>query len=213
MADPDLSFRVFYQRAAFVAMIPAAANIPLLRATLKSLPLATQFAEVRPLPDGGAVVEWTTVTATTATDVALVNAAVAAFTGGATTSQPFSLESFGATPALNATPVLKASLATGPLDGGTYTFSWNSSLRMNPANVNGGVQGVIRLASSSGDFREQPDSWDLAFPHAFNGSIIFEVQAGQSLTATAHVLRLGSAGTAEMSGLRFTIDQLAPALS
>jgi hypothetical protein len=209
----DQSFRVFYPRAAFVAMLTAAANIPLLRATLAALPLTTQFAEVRPLPDGGAVVEWIAIAASTPADVALVNAAVAVFTGGATTSQPFSLESFAATQALNATPVLKATLATVPLDGGTYTFSWNSTLRMNPANVNGGVQGIIRLASSSGDFREQPDSWDLAFPHAFNGSIIFEVQAGQILTATAHVARLGSAGTAEMSGLRFTIDQLAPAIA
>ena len=205
----DLSIRAFYQRAAFVAMIPAAANIPLLRTTLQALALGTPFAEVRALPDGGAVVEWTAVTATTTADVALVSAAIAAFVGSATTSEPFELESFGATQANSATPVLKATLATGPLDGGTYGFNWVSQLRMNPANAAGGVQGVIRITRSDGVVREQSDSWDLAFPHAFNGGITFKVSAGQTLTATAHVLRLGSAGTAEMLGLRMTIDQLA----
>lgn len=135
---------------------------------------------------------------------------VATFVGGATTKEPITVESFAALPTTSGTPVLKAQIQTLPLDGGTYTFNWNSQIRMNPAGAASGVQGLMRITRSDGVVREQPDAWDLTAPHAFNGAIIFSVIAGQTLHAEALVSRLGAAGTAEMLGVRLTIDQRAP---
>jgi hypothetical protein len=203
----ESSIKRFYGRSDFVNMLTAEPNIPLLRTTLNGLALEVPIAEVRSLTGGGAVVEWEAFP--DPADIVLIDAAIAAFVGGATTSAPMVLESFAALQTTDSvTPAKKAELQTPPLDGGTYTFSWNSLLRMNPAAANSGVQGIIRITRSDGVVREQPDSWDLTAPHAFNGNIIFEVSAGQTLLAEAFVLRLGAGGTAEMLGVRFTIDQL-----
>lgn len=210
---PDESYRRTYYQADFASFAGSlAASKPLLETALGELDLSVPVNEVRlALGGAAAIVEWQSLPLPA--DVLLVDGAVAAFEGGSTTSEPFELESFGVTQSTGATPVLKATLATGPLDGGTYAFNWNSLLRMNPAGAASGVKGTVRITRSDGVFREQPDSWDLTAEHAFNGSLTFKVTAGQTLTATAHVVRLGSNGTAEMLGLRFTIDQLAPAAS
>ncbi len=205
------SFRRFYLRADFTSLPGNVIPLPLLTTQLVQLnaSLSQQIIDVRELPGiTGVAIEWHS--RPSDADLLLVDDLIADFVGGTTTSEPFELESFGATQAPNGTPVLKATLATPPLDAGTYAFNWNSQLRMNPAGASSGVEGRIRITRSDGVFREQPDAWDLTAPHAFNGSITFKVSAGQTLTATAHVLRLGGAGIAEMLGLRFTIDQLSP---
>jgi len=206
----ESQFTRFYRRADFIALTTPGIDLPLLKTWMAELVLDTPFVDVQLLTtEVGARVDWQEFASPE--DVALVDARIAAFVGGATTSEPFELESSGATQSTSAAPVLKATLGTGPLDAGTYTFSWNSLIRMNPAGANSGVKGLVRISRSDGVFREQPDSWDLTADHAFNGNLIFKVSAGQTLTATAHVWRLGAAGTAEMLSLRFTIDQLAPA--
>jgi hypothetical protein len=203
---PDSSFRRFYRRADFVAMVPAQANLPLFTATLGALALATPVGEVRQLPDGGAAIEWPTVPSTG--DIALVDAAVAAFVGGATTSAPFEHNSFGISTSTSATPVEKINQTTPPLDAGTYQVIWTTSLRMQAVVANTGVEGKIRLTRSDGVFVEQDDAWNLSNRHAFNGAITFQVAAGQTLTSLLTFSRLGASGTAEMSGARITVDKI-----
>lgn len=202
----DSSIRRFYRRADFVAMLPAAANLPLLAATLGALVLTVPIAEIRGLPDGGAVVEWATLPASG--DLALVDAAIAAFVGGATTSQPFEYNSFAVATSTSSTPVVKIDETTPPLDPGTYQVIWTSSTRMQAVAANTGVQADITLTRSDGVSVHQDDAWNLANRHAYNGSLTFQVLAGQTIRSELTFNRLGASGTAEMSGARVTVDKI-----
>lgn len=195
-----------YLRAEFTSLV---GDIPIavLATQLTALPLSVAPIDVRLSSQGGAViVEWNTFPS--AADLVALDAAVAGFIGGSTTSSPFEYNSFGATTSTSAAPVNKIAESTPPLDAGTYQVVWNSMLRMAAVIANTGVEGKIRLTRSDGVFVEQVDSWDLTARHAFNGAITFVVQAGQTLSVVLSLSRLGASGTAEMSGARVTIDKL-----
>lgn len=207
----DESFRKTYYTSDFTSLSGGIAeNKPLLESALSALTLTVPVNEVRvALGGAAAIVEWQQLPAPA--DVAAVDAAVAAFTGGPTTSQPFEFNSFGASTTQSGTHQTKIDETTPPLDAGTYQVIWTSSLRMQAVAANTGVEGKIRLERSDGVFVEQDDAWDLANRHAFNGAITFQIQAGQTIRALLTFARLGVSGTAEMSGARVTIDQIAPA--
>ncbi len=199
-----------YPREDFVLLV-GAINRALLLTHLSSLVLSVPIVNVT-VGANAVRIDWADFPSTA--DRAAVASKVATFVGGATTKEPITVESFAVLQApSNGSLVRKALIQTLPLEAGTYTFSWNSTIQMNPANAAGGVKAIVRITRSDGEVREQPDSWDLAFPHAYNGNIIFTVAAGQTLLAEIFVQRLGSAGTAEMLGVRLTIDQRSPAAS
>jgi hypothetical protein len=207
MADESYR-RVYFQPSDFPLLVGSiAANIDLLETALVALALTVPISDVR-LAAGGtaALVEWLTLPV--ASDIAAVDAVVAAFTGGTTTSQPFEYNSFATSTSTSSTPVVKIDETTPPLDAGTYQVIWTSSTRMQAVIPNTGVQADITLTRSDGVFVHQDDAWDLANRHAFNGAITFQVLAGQTIRSQLTFNRLGASGTAEMSGARITVDKL-----
>jgi hypothetical protein len=210
----DESFRKTYYASAFVALGSGslAENKSVVDAALFTItpPLSVPINETRLALGGGAlIVEWAALPSSA--DVAAVDALIPTIVGVATTSEPFEFNSFGASTSTSSTPVPKIAQVTPPLSAGTYQVIWTSSLRMQAVAANTGVEGKIRIERSDGVAVEQTDAWDLTAKHAFNGAITFKVLAGQTLSVALSFYRLGASGTAEMSGARVTIDQIAPA--
>jgi hypothetical protein len=203
----ESSFRRFYRPSDFVALV-GDLDMGMLRTVLTGLGLSAPIGNVEKLATGlGVRIEWDDLPPPA--DVALIDAAVAAFTGGATTSQPFVYESFALATSSSGTPVVKIDQTTPPLDAGTYQVSWVCNTQMAAVIANTGVQATIRLERLPDNaFVEQPDAWDRAAPHAFNGSQPFPVQAGKRIRALLTFVRLGASGQAEMRGARITIDKV-----
>jgi len=87
------------------------------------------LVDVRLAPYGDSVVvEWSNIAL--AEDIAAIDAAIAAFVGGTTSSAPLEVNSFAVATATDGTPVTKIDVTTPPLDPGTYQVIWTSSLRM-----------------------------------------------------------------------------------
>lgn len=210
----DESFRKTYQASAFTALGEGsiAENKDVIDAALTTIapPLGLPVNETRVALGGAAlIVEWAGLPSSA--DVAAVDALIPTIVGVVTTAQPFEYNSFGVSTSTTGTHAMKIDQTTPPLDAGTYQVLWNSSIRMQAVAANTGVEGKIRITRSDGVFVEQDDAWDLANRHAFNGAITFVVLAGQTIRAQLSHARLGASGTAEMSGARITIDQLASA--
>jgi hypothetical protein len=202
----ESNYTRIYLRAEFTSLV---GNIPiaLLAAQLTALPLTVPIMDVRFTPQEHAVIiQWGSFPS--AQDILALDAAIAAFAGGTTTSSPFEYNSFGVSTSASGTPVTKLNNTTPPLDAGTYQVLWTSSLRMQAVAANTGVEGKIRLTRSDGAIVEQDDAWNLANRHAFNGAITFQVLAGQTITSLLTFSRLGASGTAEMSGVRITVDKI-----
>lgn len=204
----DDYFRRRYTQADFTSLATSISEaIPLLRTALGTLVLTEPVYDVRLDPTtSAAIVEW--VRLPSSADLIAVNAAVAAFAGGTTTSAPIELNSFGASTTTSGTPTTKITHTTQPLAAGTYQVLWNSSTRMLVAAANTGVEGRISITRSDAVNVAQTDAWDLANLHVFNGAITFVILAGQTISVTLSFLRLGASGTAEMSGARITIDKV-----
>lgn len=195
-----------YLREEFTSLV---GNIPiaLLAAQLTALSLTVPPIDVRFTPQEHAViVEWDQFPS--AQDIVDLDAAVAAFAGGATTSEPFQYNSFAVATSTSSTPVVKIDQTTPPLDAGTYQVIWTSSTRMQAVAANTGVQADVTLTRSDGVSVHQDDAWNLANRHAFNGAITFQVLAGQTIRSELTFNRLGASGTAEMSGARITVDKI-----
>jgi hypothetical protein len=202
----DSNFRRFYRPSDFTALT-GNLDIGLLRTALTALTLSVPIGNIELLAPGlGVRLDWDTLPS--ASDITTINAAVAAFTGGSTTSQPFEYNSFGVSTSTSGTPTTKLDNTTPPLDAGTYQVLWVSSLRMQAVIANTGVQGNITLTRSDGVSVAQDDAWDLTNRHAFNGAITFQVAAGQTIRSLLTFQRLGASGTAEMSGVRITVDKI-----
>lgn len=205
----DTSFRRFYHQFEFAALTGGltASNVALLETALRALTLTVPIGSVSLVGSGAAVVvEWEALPV--AADLAAVDAAVAAFTGGTTTSSPFEYNSFAASTTTSNTHQTKLDNTTPPLDAGTYQVIWNSTLRMQAVAANTGVEGKAAITRSDGVNVTQIDSWDLAQGHAFNGAITFQVQAGQTIRSVLTFARLGASNTAEISGARITVDKI-----
>lgn len=202
----ESNYTRIYLREEFTSLV---GNIPiaLLATQLTALVLSVPILDVRLTPQQHAVVvEWTQFPS--AADITALDAAVAGFAGGATTSSPFEYNSFAVSTSASSTPVTKLNNTTPPLDAGTYQVIWTSSLRMQAVIANTGVEGKMRITRSDGVFVEQDDAWNLSNRHAYNGAITFQVLAGQTLTTLLTFSRLGASGTAEMSGARITVDKI-----
>lgn len=205
----DDSYRKFYRQSAFTSLLSGLIQaLPLLRTTIGALSLSVPVADVRLglLDQVVVIVEWPGLPS--AADVALVDAAIASFAGGTTTSQPFEYNSFGVSTSNSSTPVTKLNNTTPLLDAGTYQVIWNALLRMSAVIANTGVEAKVRITRSDGVFVEQTDAWDLNVNHAYNGAITFQVLPGQTLTTLLTFSRLGALGTAELSGARITVDKI-----
>lgn len=205
---PESTFQRFYPRADFVALVGSLEeNRSRIQTALGDLTLTLPINNVALNAYATAiVVTWEAYPPEA--DLDAIDAAVAAFVGGETTSQPFVYQSFATSTTTSGTHQTKIDETTPPLDAGTYQVSWVCSTKMAAVIANTGVEAKIRLERSDGAFVEQDDAWDRANRHAYNGSQPFPIAAGQTIRAHLTFARLGASGTAEISGARVTIDKI-----
>jgi hypothetical protein len=200
------NYERFYPRGDFVALtgpVPA----PLLEPALLGLTLTVPIADVRLTSTSGVIVKWQDIP--TGADITAVDAAIAAFAGGTTTSAPIEIESLGITSATTATLVDVIDHMTLPREAGTYQILWTSLVGMLATVTNAGVRAVITLTRSDGVSRQWEHNWNLQQPQTFAGGITFKCTAGQTIRARLQVSKLGApAATAQMAMARITIDQL-----
>lgn len=181
-----------------------------LATVLGALALSEPVAEVRKIQAGEAVgvaVAWAGIPSNA--DVAAVDAAVAAFTGGPTTSEPFVEVSTPATTASNATPVTKIDITTPPLEAGTYQVIFSCQYRMQ-AVVAGDAARAISIVTPSGtSARQQVDHWGESVAKAYNGAATFKRTTGQTIRVQLLIAEVGpGTGTAEMSDARVSVDKI-----
>jgi hypothetical protein len=207
MAD-DENYTIQFLREAFVALV---GNIPitLLRSELQALPLVVPITDARMTLSGhGVIVQWIG-EPPTVSDRQAVRDKVAAFVGGVTTSQPFSVLSAGPTTANNATPVNKLDFTTPPLDEGTCSITYTGQQRL-VTGASGDSVGVLLTITFSGfPAFTQKHEWPFALTSAYNYAVTGQVTAGQTIRVQAQVYKLGAgAAVAEASKARFTIDKI-----
>jgi hypothetical protein len=209
MADEDEgSYKIPFLREAFLALV---GNIPiaLLRTELLALVLTVPITDARMSLSGHAViVEWSGEPPTVA-DRQAVRDKVAAFVGGVTTSEPFSVLSAGVTTAANATLVDKLDFTTPPLDAGTYSITYTGQHRLQ-SGASGDSAGV-RLSLTFSGFPAffQEDEWPFALKHGYDYAVTGKVSAGQTVRVQAQLYKLGAgAAVAECSKARFTVDKI-----
>lgn len=206
---PQSNFRRYYYQHEFALLVGGlAANLALIDTAMRALPTSVPIGAIA-LFGGEAGVEVVWDGLPESADIDALDALVPTIAGGTTTSQPFVYESFALATSISGTPVVKIDQTTPPLDAGTYQVSWVSNIQMQAAIANTGVQATIRLERlPDGAAVEQPDSWALNFPHAFNGSQPFQIAAGKRIRVLLTFARLGASGQAEMRGARITIDKV-----
>lgn len=199
-----------YQQPEFLALSsfpPQGATLALLRTRAGELETTVPIVDARVDPLGNAVVfEFGGVPSSD--DFTVLDDFVEAFQQTDTSSFHSEVLSAAAATTTAATFTAKIDETTPALTAGTYMVNWQSTLRMSVAGANSGVLGRIRIERSDGQFLEQTSSWDLTVGHAFNGCVSFPVQEGQTLRSVLSFARIGSNGTAEMSGARVAIDRV-----
>jgi hypothetical protein len=194
-------FRIAFPRSDFLAL---AGPVPmaLLTTALIALPLASPIVDIRSLPGGGVSVEWESLIS--AADRTLVINAVSIFTGGTTTSQPFTLTNAGPILASNNTPILVIDFTTPALDAGTYQAIWLSQHRLTAPASSTASRAVVLVNGVP-----QQDHWPHEVVRAYNGAATFQRSTGQTIQVQLAIAKLGpGAVQAEMTGARFILDRL-----
>ena len=198
----------FWPRSDFVALgVGATIDIQLFQQHLASAVLSTPPVAVLHLPGEGIRIDWETLP--TEADLLAIDAKVASFAGGATSSAPMSVASAGVTTASNATPVDKLDFTTPPLAAGTYSITYTGQHRLQSA-VAGDSAGVkLTLTFSGFPPFFQEDEWPFVLKHGYDYAVTGQVAAGQTVRVQAQVYKLGAgAAVAECSKARFTIDKI-----
>lgn len=209
MAYEDTRVTRAYRRARFTAMLAATVDIALFKAELTALALAEYPDDVRPLPDGGVIVEWLETLPSSAT-LAAINGKVASFVGGATTDALLVKEELGL---VNATVqdelVTVIDETTPPRSQGVYIASWNCLVAMATTVTNTGVRGVMTWQLLRGEQvieRAYEHSWTRAEPQHFGSSLVFDCIAGDRIRGLLQVAKLGAAAaTARMAMARVSV--------
>jgi len=199
MAESNI--RRFYRREEFVALngpIP----LDLISTTLGDLTLSVPIANVAITAPGGLVIEWADLPSPT--DVAVIDAAIAAFVGGTTTSTLAVQTNNGPVTASSSTPVDVIDYTTPPLAAGKYQVIWTSMFRLTATAANTGARAIVTVAGVT-----QQAHWGEALVTAYNGAATFERVAGQTIRVQLQIAKVGAgAVNAEMTGARFSIDKI-----
>jgi hypothetical protein len=180
--------RRFYAREEFVALngpIP----LDLLSTTLNGL-------------TGGLALEWADFPS--GADITAINAAVAAFTGGTTTSTLEVQSNAGPVVATSSTPVNVIDFTTPALDAGKYQVIWSSMFRLTAVAASTGARAIVTVSGVT-----QQSHWGESLVTSYNGAATFERLAGQTIRVQLQIAKIGAgAVNAEMTGARFSIDKI-----
>jgi hypothetical protein len=197
----ESNIRRFYRREEFTALngpIP----LDLLSTVLNDLTLSVPIADMRITTAGGLGLEWAEFPS--ADDIEAIDAAIAAFTGGTTTSTLAVQSNNGPVTASTSTPVDVVDFTTPPLAGGKYQVIWNSMFRLTAVAASTGARAIVTVAGVT-----QQSHWGESLVTAYNGAATFERLAGQTIRVQLQIAKVGAgAVNAEMTGARFSIDKI-----
>ena len=202
----------FYQRADFVSLLPGFdLDVDQISAQLSSLSLTVPVANVERLSQNeGILVQWEVLPSNA--DIAAVDGAVAAFTGGVVSSSPVEVESLGVTTALTASLVNVIDVTSTPREKGKYLVTWNSLVATLAVIANTGVRGVVTLTRTRGATsvsRQWEHNWNLPQPQLFGSALTFDCEAGDTIRVLLQVAKAGLlVATAQMAMARVTIDRV-----
>jgi hypothetical protein len=202
----ETNYTRFYLREEFTALV---GNIPiaLFATVIGGLTLTVHPIDVRLTPQQhGVIIEWTAFPSTE--DITAVDAAVAAFVGGTTTSEPFVT--------VNAGPITTTGAAVDvidftspPLDAGTYQIIFSSQFRMTAVVVGDAARALTIVTASPAGPSTQQDHWGEAVVKAYNGAATIKRSAGQTIRVQLQIQEVGpGVGTAEMTKARVTVDKI-----
>lgn len=199
MAESNV--RRFYRREEFTSLngpIP----LELLSTELNGLTLSVPIADMRITTAGGLVLEWAEFPS--GADITAIDTAVAAFTGGETTSTLEVQSNAGPVTAGTSTPVDVIDFTTPPLSAGKYQVIWTSMFRLTATAANTGARAIVTVAGVT-----QQSHWGESLVTAYNGAATFERLAGQTIRVQLQIAKVGAgAVNAEMTGARFSIDKI-----
>lgn len=206
---PESSFKKFYAQSEFTAMSGAPVNPAQFKTFISTYPILVPAADVYAV-DGFIAVQFNALPSSS--DIAALDAAVAAFVAPPATDSPLEIESLGITPATSASLVTVIDQTTPPRSAGTYQISWTCLVGMLATVANAGVRGVITLTRTQGASvvsRTWEHNWNLQQPQTFCGCITFICQEGATLRALLQVSKVGApAATAQMAVARITADKI-----
>lgn len=206
---PESSFKKFYAQSEFTAMSGAPVNPAQFKTFISTYPILVPAADVYAV-DGFIAVQFSALPSPS--DIAALDAAVAAFVAPPATDSPLEIESLGITPATSASLVTVIDQTTPPRSAGTYQISWTCLVGMLATVANAGVRGVITLTRTQGASvvsRTWEHNWNLQQPQTFCGCITFLCQEGATLRALLQVSKVGApAATAQMAVARITADKI-----
>jgi hypothetical protein len=151
---------------------------------------------------GRLVIEWADFPSTD--DITAIDAAIAGFTGGSTTSTLAVQTNNGPVVATSSTPVNVIDFTTPALDAGKYQAIWTSMFRLTATAANTGARAIVTVAGVT-----QQSHWGESLVTAYNGAATFERLAGQTIHVQLQIAKVGAgAVNAEMTGARFSIDKI-----
>jgi hypothetical protein len=206
----ETTFRKYYAQTEFTAMAGEFVHAEQFALYLTTLPLGLPAVDVRAVQTHSVSVEWDDFPPPG--DIAIVDAAVAAFVALPPTDEPLQAESLGITSATTSTLVDVIDVTTPPRDAGTYQVLWDCLVGMLATVANAGVRGLITLTRTQGSSvvtRQWEHNWNLQQPQTFSGGITFECEAGATIRARLQVAKIGApAATAQMSVARITADKI-----
>ncbi len=205
----ETTFRKYYAQSEFVAMAGVTVDASQFETFLSTVSLSVPLVEAYE-QNGFIAVEFGDLPSPT--DLAAVDAAVAAFVAVPPTTEPLVVESLGITSAATSTLIDVIDVTTPPRDAGTYQVLWNCLVGMLATVASTGVRGVITLTRTQGAdvvSRQWEHNWNLQQPQTFSGGITFECQAGATIRARLQVAKIGvAAATAQMAVARITADKI-----
>jgi hypothetical protein len=197
----DTNIRRFYRREEFV-LLNGSIPLDLLSTTLGGLTLSVPIANLSITVPGGLVIEWAAFPSTA--DITAIDAAIAAFTGGNTTSTLAVQTNNGPVTASTATAVDVIDYTTPALSAGKYQVIWNSMFRLTATAANTGARAIATVSGVT-----QQAHWGETLVSAYNGAATFERLAGQTIRVQLQIAKIGAgAVNAEITGARFSIDKI-----
>jgi hypothetical protein len=197
----DTNIKRFYRREEF-PLLNGPIPLDLLSTTLGGLTLSVPIANLGITIPGGLVIEWAAFPSTV--DITAIDAAIAAFTGGTTTSTLAVQSNNGPVTASTATAVDVIDYTTPALSAGKYQVIWNSMFRLTATAANTGARAIATVSGVT-----QQAHWGEFLFTAYNGAATFERLAGQTIRVQLQIAKIGAgAVNAEMTGARFSIDKI-----
>lgn len=199
---PARDYRIAFRRTELEAL-EGPVDIERVKAELLKLTLDCPIIDIRPLPHDGVSVEWAS--ACTEGDELKVAEALRAFAGAPLTSEPFAFVHPEPVAAVSEAGMLAAAVETPPLEAGRYAVRWTSELRLTQPASSTAARAQCVVVDHFAQTHHTRDT----FSSAFNGSVVVDRAAGDTLRIALYVAKIGpGAVSAEIASIHVFVDKI-----